>query len=58
MLKGLTYGIPKWLADALDIHWSRDMFNTLEGSHWPGFDHVRTYKRRVVISNRTMQTAR
>jgi hypothetical protein len=44
MLKDLSYGIPEWLADALGA----DPEQTLNG--WPGFDHVRTYKSRVVVS--------
>jgi hypothetical protein len=48
MLKGLSYGIPKWLADALGAPWSKGTIQTLDGR--PGFDHVRTYKSRVVIS--------
>lgn len=48
MLKGLKYGAPKWLADALGAYWSRGTITDLRGV--PGFDHVRTYKSRVVIS--------
>jgi hypothetical protein len=46
MLEGLSYRIPKWLAEALDVPEAE----TLHNFEWPGFDHVRTYKRRVVIS--------
>jgi hypothetical protein len=48
MLNGLSDGIPKWLADALGVPWSEDCIPLLNG--WQGFDHVRTYKSRVVIS--------
>jgi hypothetical protein len=48
MLRGLSDGIPKWLADALEVPWSEDCIPLLKG--WQGFDHVRTYKSRVVIS--------
>ena len=48
MLKGLSDGIPRWLADALDVPWGEDCKPLLNG--WQGFDHIRTYKSRVVIS--------
>lgn len=48
MLKELSDGIPRWLADALGVPWSEDRVPLLNG--WQGFDHVRTYKSRVVIS--------
>ncbi len=48
MLKGLKYGVPKWLADALGVYWSKGI--TVDLRDVPGFDHVRTYKSRVVIS--------
>lgn len=46
MLTELSYVIPKWLAKALGIPKAQ----TLQHTDWPGFDHVRTYKKRVVIS--------
>jgi hypothetical protein len=46
MLKGLSYSIPKWLAKALGVPDAE----ILQNFQWPGFDHVRTYKRRVVIA--------
>lgn len=48
MLKNLDYGIPRWLAEALGLPWSKDITPTLDNV--AGFDHVRTYKSRIVIS--------
>ena len=48
MMKGLKYGAPRWLVEALGQEWCAWPVYTLEEE--PGFDHVRTYKGRVVIS--------
>ncbi|PYX30484.1 MAG: hypothetical protein DMG80_12160 [Acidobacteria bacterium] len=48
MLSGLGYGAPRWLVEALGQSWLPEMIHDLQGI--PGFDHVRTYKNRVVIS--------
>jgi hypothetical protein len=48
MLRGLSYGVPQWLAEALGEPWSEDRIPLLDG--WQGFKHARTYKSRVVIS--------
>ena len=46
----LRYGAPRRLVEALGKPWSKGMFYDLRDV--PGFDHVRTYKGRVVIHNR------
>ena len=47
-MKGLKYGAPRWLAEGLDLKYDEGQIYTLDGEN--GFDHVRTYKGRVVIS--------
>jgi hypothetical protein len=48
MLKGLSYKVPKWLVEAIGLEWDKDLIPRLDKD--AGFDHVRTYKSRVVIS--------
>jgi hypothetical protein len=48
MLFGLRYGAPRWLVEALGVTWAAGMVYDLRDV--PGFDHVRTYKGRVVVS--------
>jgi len=47
-MNGLKYGAPRWLVEALGRKWDAGQIYTLDRES--GFDHVRTYKRRVVIS--------
>lgn len=47
-MNGLKYGAPRWFIEALGVKWDAGQVYTLDGE--PGFDHVRTYKGRVVIS--------
>jgi len=47
-MKGLKYGAPRWLVEALGTKWDAGQIYSLDRE--PGFDHVRTYKGRVVIS--------
>lgn len=48
MMTGLRYGAPRWLVEALGHEWNAGQVYPLDRE--PGFDHVRTYKGRVVIS--------
>jgi hypothetical protein len=48
MLFGLRHGAPRWLVEALGVNWAAGMVYDLRDV--PGFDHVRTYKGRVVVS--------
>jgi hypothetical protein len=48
MLKGLSYKVPKWLTDEFGRTQPKGIISDLHGV--PGFDHVRTYKSRVVVS--------
>ena len=48
MLAGLHYGAPRWLVEALGETWNEGCFNDLNGT--PGFDHVRTFRDVVAIS--------
>jgi len=46
--RDLKYGAPRWLVEALGETWNRGCFNDLNGI--PGFDHVRTFRGVVAIS--------
>lgn len=50
MTKGLKYGAPRWLVEALGDEWRRGFFYDLMDHRNAGFDHVRTYRNRVAIS--------
>jgi len=50
MMKGLEYGAPRWLVEALGHEWRNGEFYDLFDGRDAGLDHVRTYKERVVVS--------
>lgn len=50
MMKDLKYGAPRWLVEALGHEWRNGYFYDLHEHRDGGFDHVRTYRGRVAIS--------
>jgi hypothetical protein len=50
MMKGLKYGAPRWLVEALGGEWRNGNLYDLREHKDAGFDHVRTYRGRVAIS--------
>ena len=48
MLAGLRYGAPRWLVEALGMQWRPGLLYNLRDKD--GIDHLRTYKRRVVVA--------
>jgi hypothetical protein len=50
MLKGLKLGAPRWLVEALDDEWRDGMDHDLLKHRKAGFDHVRTYRNRIALS--------
>lgn len=48
MLSELSHGAPRWLLDELGRSWHPELIDDLRDLS--GFDHLRTYKGRVVIS--------
>jgi|SRR6185437_5154983 hypothetical protein len=49
-MKGLAYGAPRWLVEALGDEWRDGMFYDLMNYRDAGFDHVRTYRKRIALS--------
>lgn len=50
MMKGLAHGAPRWLVEALGDEWRDGFLYDLMDYRDAGFDHVRTYRKRIALS--------